>query len=185
MVEISSLKSRLGPAKVEFLIKGVAQLQKNAKVLEIFGGSGLSTAVLARYVRPERLFSLDISYGVEAWAINSGANPEALARFIRGDATCLPFEDDVFDYVFAPDSPRTRFEGTGEEWGLGVGEQKTLFLSAAKEALRVLKLGGLLAATAPRSWCEDLGARIIASPSRRLGFRDCADPVVYCRLRKD
>jgi SAM-dependent methyltransferase len=185
------LKSRLGPAKVEFLIRNVAQLTKPTRVLEVFGGSSLSTAVLARYVRPDRIVSVDIAYGTTAWADDPRANYEALGpfsgpcpTFVRADATKLPFADGSFDYAFAPDSPRTRFESTGEEWGLGVGEQKALFLAAAQECLRVLTTGGLLAATAPRSWCDELGAREIPCNSRRLSFRACDDPVVYCRLRK-
>lgn len=187
--------SRLGPAKVRFLIEGVAQVRANNRVLEIFGGTGLSTVLLAkRLSRPNRLTSVDLSYGLEGFASDPKANYEALAgqyglrrperpQFVRADARALPFEDGSFDYVLAPDSPRTRFEGTGEEWGLGVEEQKELFLGAAEEAKRVLRPGGVFAATAPQSWCEALGARVILAASRRLGFRDCADPVVYCRLR--
>ena len=96
----------------------------------------------------------------------------------------MPFCSDTFDYVIAPDSPRTRFQDSGVEWGLSVEDQKALFLNSVKEAYRVLKIDGVFAATAVRSWAEQAGLKIIKSPSRRLGFKDCDDPVVYCKGKK-
>lgn len=176
--------SRLGPDKVEFLVRGVAQVRPGSDVLELFGGSGLSTACIAKQLsRPDRLTTVDRDYqnlDFERWASKFKLRPER-PRFVLADARDLPFPDRHFDYVLAPDSPRTRFEGTGEEWGLSPVEQKSLFLESAQEALRVLREGGIFAATAPRSWCEALEAKIISS-SRRLAFRECDDPVVYMKL---
>jgi len=169
------LITKLGSAKVEYLINSVAQIKKGSLVLELFGGTGSSTEVLSRYTK--KWISLDIAYGQTAWAGKNG-------HLVCGNATKMPFCSDTFDYVIAPDSPRTRFQDSGVEWGLSVEDQKALFLNSVKEAYRVLKIDGVFAATAVRSWAEQAGLKIIKSPSRRLGFKDCDDPVVYCKGKK-
>ena len=169
------LITKLGTAKVEYLINSVAQVKKGRLVLELFGGTGLSTEVLNRYTK--KWISLDIAYGQKEWAGKIG-------HLICGDATKIPFACESFDYVIAPDSPRTRFRDSGIEWGISIEDQKKLFLESVKEAYRVLKNDGVFAATAVRSWAEQAGLKIIESPSRRLGFKNCDDPVVYCRGQK-
>ncbi len=189
--------TRLGAAKVEYLVRGVAQLRGNARVLELFGGTGLSTVIIAgQLTRADRLVSVDLHYALGAWHYCVRENYEQAARgyrvpldtwpqFVCADATCLPLSDESFDYVIAADSPRTRFDASGIEAGLDEREQRALFHSAMAEALRVLRPGGTLAATAPRSWCALLsGAQLIAAPNARLRFKDAADPVEYVRLRK-
>lgn len=166
--------SRLGVDKVEFLIGSVAQVKKGTLALELFGGTGLSTSILSKYTK--KWVSLDLAYGKKDWANKKG-------NLICGDATKLPFADNVFDYVISPDSPRTRFQDTGLEWGLFLEDQKRIFLNSFKESLRVLKYDGVFAATALESWAEEAGLKIIKS-SKRLGFKGCYDPVVYCRTKK-
>ena len=159
-------------------------------MLEIFGGSGLSTVAIAKVLcSPDNLTSVDLNYSnplanFQALAVEHGLTYRHPPTFIVADAKRLPFASSTFDYVIAPDSPRTRFETTGQEWGLSIGEQKSLFVQASHEALRVLKCGGVYAATTPASWCREIGATIIAAPSDRLSFCECHDPIVYCRLVK-
>ncbi|MBL8825927.1 MAG: class I SAM-dependent methyltransferase [Planctomycetaceae bacterium] len=189
--------TRLGAAKVEFLVRGVAQLRSSATVLELFGGTGLSTAIIAaELTHPERLVSVDLHYARGAWRYcawdnyrqqlaNRPAHRPGLPRLICADAAHLPLADACFDCVIAPDSPRTRFDASGVETSLDQDAQRQLFLAALHESLRVLKPGGLFAATAPRSWVADLpNLKIITAPSERLRFKTAADPVVYLRIRK-
>jgi len=189
--------TRLGAAKVEFLARGVAQLKANWRVLELFGGTGLSTAVIAAQLsKPERLVSIDLHYGAGDWRYCVEANYRdaaseqrlkqvELPKFICADAAQLPLADATFDAVLAPDSPRTRFDASGIEAGLNDVEQRTLFERATRESLRVLKPGGVWAATAPRSWLGNFPeVKIIEPSSSRLKFKPADDPVVYARLVK-
>lgn len=196
--------TRLGAPKVEFLVRGVAQLKSQAAVLELFGGSGLSTAIIARELsRPERLTSVDLHYAHGSWSYCAIDNYRELAAefkvtrpelpcFVCADAGTLPFGAAQFDWVIAPDSPRTRFDASGVESGLNDDEQQGLFQRTVVESLRVLKPGGIFAATAPRSWVEaserqhrGVTIKVIDAPSPRLRFKAADDPVVYCRLVRD
>lgn len=168
--------TKLGPAKVEYLVNTVAQIKKGNLVLELFGGTGLSTEIINRYTK--KWISLDLAYGKTSWGNKCG-------NLIQGDATKLPFASEIFDFVIAPDSPRTRFQSSGFEWGLTVEEQKNIFLNSVKESYRVLKFNGIFAATCPQSWAKQAGLNVIKSPSRRLGFKNCDDPVVYCKGKKE
>lgn len=189
--------TRLGAAKVDFLIRGVAQLPRDVRVLELFGGTGLSTALVARRLRhPERLVSLDLRYTGRPWHYCARENYAAAAReyrapvdrvplFVTGDAARLPLADAAFDVVLAPDAPRTRFDASGLESGLTPEEQRQLFVRALGEALRVLRPGGVVALTAPRAWLDGVpGVREVPAPSPRLAFKAAEDPVVYARVVK-
>jgi SAM-dependent methyltransferase len=173
--------SRLSPRKVAFLAAGVAQLRRDAMTLEIFAGSGVSTAVLRGFTR--RLVSLDIDPRYAAGA----------ERFVCADARRLPFADGSFDFVIAPDPPRTAWNrflsgpaDAGAETDLNPAEQQQLFRDMCAEAGRVLRAGGVLATTAPRTWLAGLPLDEIRASSARLQFRsqDVIDPVVYARFRK-
>lgn len=191
--------TRLGAAKVEFLVRGVAQLRASATVLELFGGTGLSTVIIAAQLsRPERLVSVDLHYAAGSWHYCAVDNyrqqatarqaaarrnvPDGWPLLLCADASSLPLADASFDCVIAPDSPRMRFDASGIESELSSDQQRELFHRAYRESLRVLKPGGVFAATAPRSWLSGLpGARIIDAPSERLRFKATDDPVVYLR----
>jgi SAM-dependent methyltransferase len=173
--------SRLSPRKVAFLAAGVAQIRRGSLTLEIFSGSGVSTAVLRDYSR--RLVSLDIDRRLTSRG----------ERFVCADARKLPFGDNCFDYVIAPDPPRTAWNrflsgpaDAGGESDLSPAEQRELFHGVFVEAVRVLKSGGVLATTAPRSWLIGLPLTEVLAPSPRLQFRSqgVVDPVVYARFRK-
>lgn len=172
--------SRLSASKVDFLVRGIGCISKGDLVLELFGGSGLSTEIISK--AGCKLVSVDIGYGQDGFAIHN--------TLIKGDARNLPFSDESFDFVVAPDSPRTRLNGAGEssglEWGLTCEEQRDLFMGAVSESLRVLKYGGVFLCTAPVSWCRSVGGgKIIIGPSRALQFRWSDDPIVYFRKVKE
>lgn len=165
--------TRLSPAKVEFLARGIAQIHRRHLVLELFSGGGTASKVIQKTCR--KLISVDIA---------------PTGNAIRADARHLPFLDNTFDVVLAPDSPRTAWDrlgfGTdGNECNLTPDEQRQLFLDSAQEAWRVLKYGGVFAATAPSLWVESLpDVKIIPPPSRRLGFCGGQNSVVYLRFVK-
>ena len=193
--------TRLGVAKVEFLIKNVGQFSPQAKALEIFGGTNLSTVILQRYLaKNNRLISVDLHYG-HGWRYLVKENYRQLASsfglknvtplFVAANATNLPFAPDSFGLVVAPDPPRSqRFEGgtAGIEAGLTKIEQENLFKFTSAEAWRVLKYGGRFITTVPRSWLAFVppafDTKIIIAPSKKLSFRDEGDPVVYLRCIK-
>ena len=221
--------SRLGAEKATFLCEGIAQKEalKRGEVLELFSGSSLSTAALCHVLRGgERVVAGDLRYVFgpgRDWAYACEENFDRAAcawkraiatrpRFVALAAAATPFPADTFAAVLMPDSPRDaaeRFRETenagsarisGGESDLDYASQRALFLAAVEEARRVLRAGGVLAGTAPRSWTIDVDARrwtrwqafsseriddgvVLLAVGRRLRFRteDAIDPVVYFR----
>jgi hypothetical protein len=170
--------TRLSAAKSRFLVESIAQVTKGSKVLELFGGSNLSTVKIAGRTDPKNITSVDIHYEVDPDSnINWKYVPEenfkraaeaeklkakSLPKFVSADASELPFLENEFDFAIAPDSPRSgesRLEKTassGRESELSYEEQRALFLSSTEGAYRVLKQNGVFAATAPLSWAKEL-----------------------------
>lgn len=202
--------TRLGKDKTQFLIRQMIAIRRTDLVLELFSGSGLSAAIIAQQLaNPRQLTCIDIHYNAgERWFYDFTSNYMALAQyfkithhstpsFLGMDATDTGLPVNYFDIVVAADSPRTaanRFgdqkKTSGEEWGLDPTQQYATFLWASREAHRVLKKGGIFAATAPTSWVDGLqevvifnGMRIVKGPGK-YRFRDCDDPVVYLRATK-
>jgi hypothetical protein len=165
--------TRLGKPKLEFLAN-IAGIKPTDRLLELFGGSNLSTATFSAK-RPKSLVSIDIRYaphrGVE-WSYKTAINfPEAKKeikarktakpRFVAADAARLPLKGETFTLVLAPDSPRTAAERlflkpeegqnyiAGAESELMPEEQEQLFLIASQEAYRVLERGGRYVGTGP------------------------------------
>jgi hypothetical protein len=171
--------TRLGKPKLEFLTN-IAGIKPTDRLLELFGGSNLSTAIFSAK-RPKSFVSIDIRYaphrGVE-WSYKTAINfPEARKeikvrktskpRFVAADAARLPLKERAFTLVLAPDSPRTVAERflkpekgqnyiAGAESGLMPEEQEQLFLTASQEAYRVLERGGRYVGTAPINWARQL-----------------------------
>lgn len=210
--------SRMSARKVKYL-GALARLSWGRRTLELFGGSNLSTAVLASLVGGASLTSTDLRYPTADkpptldWWYRPDSNYRRHAPpggewplFLAADATQLPFVADSFDVVIAPDSPRSnkdRFDEPtdrtrGTENGLTYDEQATLFLAAAAEGRRVLRSGGVFAATAPLSWGQQLWevyerctliSHATIDPSvvarrdmpypAQFQTQNCNDPVVY------
>lgn len=200
--------TRLGEKKLEFLTK-IAGIKPTDIVLELFGGSNLSTAVFASK-NPERLVTVDLHYAPSKrveWSFKPSLNLETAKKelasrritkpvFVNADAVALPFKDQTFSLVLAPDSPRNaleRFEGeekhytAGKESDLSLEEQKELFLTASKEAHRVLLNGGRYVGSAPVSWARQLKNRgfeeVILIGSREIGD-DIEEPSEFTQNRK-
>jgi hypothetical protein len=170
--------SRLSAAKCRFLVESIAQVRKGSKVLELFGGSNLSTVKIAERTDPKNITSIDLHYDVDPddniyWkyvpeenfrraAELEGLKVKNLPKFVPADASELPFTENEFEFVVAPDSPRSgtdRLEdnaSSGEESELSYEKQRDLFLSAVEESYRVLKQKGVFTATAPLSWAKTL-----------------------------
>lgn len=200
--------TRLGKSKMEFFIRQIVQLEPRERVLELFGGTGLGTVLLAqRLVEPQYLVSIDIHYSFmlgQDWRYLAKDNYEALATyygvkkpspcFLGQDARELPHPANMFDVVVAADSPRTAWnrlndarKTAGLEWKLEPSEQRDLFVAAAHEAHRVLLKGGRFYATAPQSWAAKLPFSKIKfrqGPAQRLQFAPCEDRVVYISAEK-
>lgn len=169
---------RMGREKVEYLIKGVAQLRQGQQTLEIFGGSGLSTALIGDIVGAKNLVTVDLHNQLSSrasWRYNVHDNYHANTRksthtiqspaFIAADGAALPLKEGSFDVVLAPDPPRSshqRFEQSNDserpnvESDLSPEEQSALFIATAEEAYRVLRYDGVFAATAPLSLARQL-----------------------------
>lgn len=207
--------TRMSAAKLRFLIESVGVVGPHSFVLELFAGSGLGTAKLCERVKPARITALDLHYRLDPergvlWRYVPEANFFSACRsegktfagfptFVGADAHDLPFTERSFDFVIAPDSPRSK-GSAGVESALSRGAQRELFLGAASEALRVLKYGGTFAATAPLSWARELHSvgfsevrlfshvplpGVSSNPSMGQHFRfdveGSDDPVVYAR----
>lgn len=185
-----SLK-RMGAKKLEYLIGGVAQVGPRNTVLDLFGGTGLSAACLSR--RTKHITSVDLHYSYDtgvpwryivqrnynllAWTYKTKVRPD----FVAADARSLPFGSNTFDIVIAPDSPRSALAWTEE--------QRELFLAASHEAKRVLRPGGVYAATAPESWARHLAfSNVLVVNDSHLGeglrFKSGCDPIRYIRATK-
>lgn len=221
--------SRLGAEKATFLYEGIAQRDalKRGEILELFAGSSLSTVALCRTLRGAgRVVAGDLRYAIgprRDWAYACEENFDRVAetwkladrtrpRFVALDAVRLPFESARLAAILMPDSPRDaaeRFEVSandasarlsGGESDLDYGSQRALFVTAVREARRVLRAGGVLAGTAPRSWTLAVDSRAwtrwqafsserldddvtVLAIGRRLRFRTqgALDPVVYFR----
>lgn len=190
---------RISPRKANYLVRKIAQVERRDTVLELFGGTGLTTVLLAQKVsNPEKITSVDLHYSFErgTWRYAFEENYRRLAnylglveirypKFISADVRELPFPKNSFDVVIAPDSPRTR-RTTGDEWGLTPQEQLKLFRGMVKEAKRLLIPGGVFAATAPVSWTDYLpfdNFDVQYGSSVALRFASGNDPIVYIRAR--
>lgn len=183
--DLPRVLTRLGIKKLDYLIRGVAQVRQSQRVLELFGGTCFSTACLARCTK--RITSVDLCYdfspwryvvnrnfALASWSLDTDSEP----NFVAADARSLPFPPNGFDVVLAPDSPRTVTAYTDE--------QRDLFMAAAKEARRVLKPGGIFAATAPEDWTKELDfseIRVINDNALSEGvrFRQCNNCIRYIR----
>ncbi len=107
-------------------------------------GCGEGRHSLAAYLRPGvDVVGLDLSDEDLATANTRIADmevfdPEGSVRFMRGDATRLPFPDHSFDRVICSE----------------VLEHIPNYLNVLEELVRVLKPGGKLAISVPRAWPE-------------------------------
>ncbi len=192
--------TRLGREKVDYLIGLSSGPLNKEKVLELFGGTGLSTALIAAK-RPQVLKTVDLHYGPQTgvdWWYDAEKNFYSLVgglrmskftqpEFIAGDAKSLPFKKDEFTLVFAPDAPRTASsrlssnEGqsmtSGKESEWTPAQQEELFLMASREADRVLKYGGKYIGTAPVNWARKLTSQKWAK-IQFFGSKDIGDDVI-------
>jgi len=170
--------TRLSAAKSRFLVESIAQVKAGSQVLELFAGSNLGTVKIAERTNPKNITCVDLHYQIDSekgilWKYNPEENFRRAAEieglkkpgqptFISSDASELSFPENNFDFVIAPDSPRSgesRFEEdsvSGSESELDYEGQKILFLKSAEEAYRVLKNKGVFVATAPLSWAKEL-----------------------------
>lgn len=169
-------------------MQGIAQVHSRHNVLELFGGTCLSTAILA--TRTRKITSVDLHYGYEAgaswryvWEHNLAVHlgqykvRRVTPTMVTADACSLPLSDASFDIVIAPDSPRSP-ERTESD--------KDLFVRSAREAKRVLIHGGIFIATAPASWVSELhffDVRVIDTNHLSVGlqYKRCNDPVEIIR----
>lgn len=168
---------RLGYSKMQFLITEISLVNLKHHVLEMFAGSGLGTSILLE--RTKHVTSLDLHYDVgKLWWFDYKNNiqSERMPEFVAADARQTPFENEMFDVVLTPDSPRDA-KNPSEE-------QKQIFVAAMNEAHRVLKHDGIFAATTFRDWLDDHPfnhLKIIEPSSRRLQFKH---DIVYVRCVK-
>jgi len=154
---LPSRLTRIGRDKFRQLMN-YANIQKGQTILEMFAGSNMGTAILAkRLVYPDRLTALDLHYGFETgvtwryvWEENylrqareEGVKSKRQPNFLAADARDVPLKDRTFDCILIPDSPRNP---QNQAW------QKDLFVIAALEARRLLKEGGTFGASCYESW---------------------------------
>lgn len=191
--------SRLCKRKMEYFIRCWARPHKGQRILELFGGTCLGTALIAqRLATPLDLTSIDIRFsraGTWRYAFNENyqhmaqyyhlKSPEITPTFLGMNAKKLSFTSPLFHMVIAADSPR----GATNEYLLPLSDalQRELFVKAAHESFRVLKLNGVFVATCRQSWVEDL--KIFPKVETSFGppkvrFPQCDDPVVYVRAIK-
>lgn len=172
--------TRMGVPKLNFLVRGLANVCRGQRVLELFSGSGLGTVLITRLTH--HVVALDLHNDFAPWRFDPTENYQRQGgnsnpTFVAADARTLPFADASFDVVLAPDSPRTPSCPTAE--------QQLLFLAAAQEAKRVLRQGGVFAATAPASWVGELEfAKVVTTvpTSRRCQFKH---DIVFLRATND
>ncbi|MET0975176.1 MAG: methyltransferase domain-containing protein [Leifsonia sp.] len=99
-------------------------------VLDLGCGPGTITVDIARRVGPGRVVGIDVAPEIVEQARGHGVdNGLANAEFLVADAYALPFDDDTFDVVHAHQTMQHLSRPT----------------QALREALRVLKPGGILA----------------------------------------
>lgn len=210
----------LGKKKIKYLVSGIAQVKRSDRVLELFGGTNASTAAIRETASPAFLVSVDLHNSISSrapWSYDAKENYRRqntqqrgkMPHFITADAEQLPFADESFDVIIAPDSPRTSTGRLGEELDAGkesnltIEDQQLLFKRTSNEAFRVLEFGGKYAGTIPLSWAESLesaGFQNIqlfshaelpgvtkVSLGRELQFKtnEVSDPVVYFKCLKN
>lgn len=78
-------------------------------------------------------------------------DPTSFTGVVRGDATCLPFDDAMFDCIVTSEVLEHIDDDT----------------SALREFVRVLRPGGVLAATVPSWFPEKLTGHFLTSTTRR------------------
>ena len=110
------------------LLRGMAALQKGAKVLEVGCGRGAGARLILESFRPSLLCALDLDVQMikKAKAYLSPDESKGISLYV-GDVLRLPFKDNTLDAVF----------------GFGVLHHVPDWRSAAAEIARVLKIGGV------------------------------------------
>jgi ubiquinone/menaquinone biosynthesis C-methylase UbiE len=125
------------------------QVQDGMKILEVGCGGGIFCNRIKEYLPNTTVTGLDYDSGHIAWAKEKAASLTIDTQFIVGDATALPFEENIFDVCFS----HTVINFC----------EPSLFIS---EQYRVLKPGGKIVIL------NSFGGEVSTSPKREMWMPD-------------
>lgn len=205
------LISRLGKDKTEFMVRELAKFPSDARVLEVWAGSGLGSALIAqRLGNPHVLVCHDphyCHYG-NNWQYAETENYFAACNYygvkdrrtplwlgMGMDGFHIPQSSNTFDVAFAFYSPRTSWDRhedmrlkVGTEYEITPEEQRHHFEDVVYEVHRVLRSKGRFYATSPLTWVGAFGyfasKEVVRGNASPVKFANCKDPLVYVVAEK-
>lgn len=193
------LDGELHPGGAELTRRAIelARIGAADRVLDVAAGGGASALLLAREVGC-RVTGLDYGAGAVAEAAEAAsvAGLEPIARFVRGDAEALPFEDSSFDVVLCECSLCTFTDKA-----TAVAEMARVLRPGGRVAIadvtadvarlpqllrgeiaRVACVAGALTADGYRDLLKAAGFEVVAGEPHRAELAEMAD-IVEARLR--